>query len=264
VAGLLASGAARAHAQPTNPLPELVTDRPDFTESSVVVGPGIVQVEGGTTFEVEGPAETRHGTLSTPLALVRVGLSRRIEARFSTNGYIRDSYGSALALPASGGQADIEVGAKVVLREAPGRGLALAIIPMVSLPTGTSGVSSDAFDPTLKVTWATTLPRAFGLSGNLNIERLGDDEGRYTQHVVSVSLGRELARGWAGYVETFGAAVSGRPEMRAWTVDGGVTYGIGDHAQIDLEVGRGLTASASDWTVGIGFGIRTAAFAPGR
>lgn len=251
---------ATLSAQDNGTLPDLVTDRPDFTESSDVVGRGIVQLEMGSTFESNTVDGDRDRTVSTPLALVRLGLSKRLELRFSTDGYIVDSLRTGFGQATVKGGADIEVGAKFVLSNGTAtRGIQLALIPMASLPTGSDTMSSATVDPTLKFTWAKDLPNSFGLSGNYNVSRLGDDLGRYTEHALSLSLGHDLAGGWAGYWETYGFMPKGRPGSTAWTVNTGVTHGIGGNAQVDLEVGRGVTAAAPDWFVGVGVGIRTSA-----
>jgi hypothetical protein len=69
--------AARSAAQ-TPSVPELVTDRPDFTESSEVVGHRIVQIETGLRVEQSAAAT---GQVTTPQVLVRVGLGSRFELR---------------------------------------------------------------------------------------------------------------------------------------------------------------------------------------
>ncbi len=240
--------------------PELVTDRPDFTESSDVVGAGIVQFEMGTTFESEGQADARDRAMTFPLGLVRIGVARRLELRFSTDGYVVDSIGTGFSRSTARGQADMEVGAKYVFRETGQGGIAFAVIPMFSLPTGNELFTSGTVDPTVKFTWAADLPRDFSLSGNVNVSRLGDDLGRYTEHAVSASLGHDLKGGWGGYWEVYGFMPQGRPGSAAWTVNTGITHGIGGNAQIDFEIGRGVTSAAPDWFVGTGLGIRTSAF----
>lgn len=244
-------------------LPELVTDRPDFTESSDVVGTGIMQLEFGTSFEGDGRSDARDRMVTTPLALLRVGVSRRVELRVSSDGYIVDRLDSGLGESTTRGQADLEVGAKLVLKDG-ASGFGMAIIPMMSLPTGADGVSSGTIDPTVKFTWATALPNDFGLSGNINVSRLGDELGRYTEPALSLSLGHGLPAGFGAYWEAYGFMPQGGERASAWTLNTGVTHSIGGNAQLDLEIGRGVTAAAPDWFVGVGFGIRTAALRPRR
>ena len=65
---------------------ELVTDRPDQTESAVVVPRGTVQIETGwlRTEEEDGPVEIETEELLG--TLVRVGLSDRVELRLGWSG----------------------------------------------------------------------------------------------------------------------------------------------------------------------------------
>ena len=256
---LLLSCPAAALAQSDAGLNTIVTDRPDFTESSEVVGHLVVQLEIGTNVAWTGEAGFRDRTITLPLALLRLGISRRFELRLSTDGYVVNSFGRSIGAYTSKGRADMEVGAKYVLRDADAGGFEFAVIPILSVPTGADGFSSGTVDPTFKFTWATVLPRSFDISGNVNVSRLGDDLGRYTEHVLSVSLGHGLPGGWGSYAEVFGFTPHDRPDSSDWTFDAGVSHLLGNNAQIDFEFGRGLTAAAPSWFVGTGVAFRTAA-----
>src|SRR5688572_30878275 len=63
----------------------LVTDRPDFTESTATVPRGHFQIEGGTTLtRVEDADATSFGEL-----LVRIGTGERWETRLGLGSYTR-------------------------------------------------------------------------------------------------------------------------------------------------------------------------------
>ena len=109
------------------------------------------------------------------------------------------------------------------------------------------------------VEWAKDLPRGFDVSGNFNVAVLADDLGRYTEQAHSVSVAHDLAGGWGMYWEGYGFITSKRPVGQAWTVNTGISHGIGGNAQFDVEVGHGVSAAAPDWFMGVGFGVRTAA-----
>lgn len=250
--------AATSAPAPEASLPELITDRPDITESSAVVGHGVWQLETGMLFESDRAADrvTAHD-LSAPNALLRVGIGSRFELRFSGAGVLSESlstHGAARATDVS----DVELGFKYVLLEQSRAGVDAAIIPIVSLPVGGDRFSSGSVDPTLKVTVSRDLPRGFGLGGNLIVASSREDDHRSTQTAVSASLGHALAHGWAGFWELYGASALSRESGQAWTFDTGVTHAIGGNAQIDVSIGRGLTDGASDWFVGAGFAIRGA------
>jgi hypothetical protein len=48
-------------------LGEMVTDRPDYTESSEVVGRGVMQIEMGTIFEMDRTSGSKTISFGTPL-----------------------------------------------------------------------------------------------------------------------------------------------------------------------------------------------------
>lgn len=234
--------------------PGLVTDRPDFTESSEVVGRRTVQLETGFTLESDRSGGVGNRSISTPAVLVRIGVGSRLELRLGGDGFLHGWTPGAESSSVSG-HSDLEFGAKLKVLAV--EALDLAVIPIVSIPTHDDRYSSGTFDPTVKITWATTLPRDFGLSGNVNVSRPSDPQGRFTQQAISVSLAHDLARGWGGYWEAYAFTPKERGLGAGWTVNTGVTRSLGDDIQLDVEVGRGVTSEAPDWFVGFGFVVRS-------
>jgi hypothetical protein len=98
--------------------------------------------------------------------------------------------------------------------------------------------------------------RGFGLAGNVNVAWLFDSEDRFAQRARSVSLGHDLISQWGGFVEAYGFQPMERHQGAGVTIDGGITRPFGANAQLDLEVGRGITGPAPDWFVGFGFAVR--------
>jgi hypothetical protein len=72
-------------------------------------------------------------------------------------------------------------------------------------------------------------------------------------------MGHHLIGGWAMYAEGFGFVTPTRDYGQAWTVNAGVTRPVGSNFQFDIEAGRGVTAAAPDWFLGMGMAIRTSA-----
>jgi hypothetical protein len=259
---LLTCARATAFAQTAKPvagsiaveMPALVTDRPDFTESSEVVGHRTVQIETGFTLESDRAGGMRVHSITTPAVLARIGVGSRFELRLGGDGFLHawtpsDGKGGA------SGHSDIELGAKLKILGI--EALDLAVIPIVSIPTHDDDYSSGTVDPTVKLTWATTLPRDVGLSGNINVARPSDPQGRFTQQAVSVSLAHDLLGGWGGYWEAYTFTPMERGLGSGWTLNTGVTRSLGADMQLDVEVGRGVTSAAPDWFVGFGFVVRS-------
>ena len=103
---------------------EMVTDRPDQTESATVVPRGLVQVETGYLFARDGGMDG----YAVPGTLARIGLGGRTELRIGHAGIVGGS--------GRRGAGDSELGAKINLIErADGWRPALALLGGLSLPT---------------------------------------------------------------------------------------------------------------------------------
>jgi len=257
-------GASSVSAQPQPPasltpdanLPELITDRPDITESSAVVGHGVWQLETGMLFESDRAERVTVHDLSAPNALMRIGIGSRFELRLGGEGMLSETLSTGVPRATAG--SDFQLGFKYVFLDQSRAGVDAAIIPIVSFPVGGNEFSSGSTDPTLKVTLSRDLPRGFGLGGNVIVASTTVDDRRSTQTAVSASLGHSLGQGWAGFWELYGESALRGERGAAWTFDTGVTRALGGNAQIDVSVGRGLTGRASDWFFGAGFAIRGA------
>jgi hypothetical protein len=233
----------------TSPFPPAIApDRPDFTDSTEVVGHHVLQVETGLRLD-QNDATTRQVT--TPGMLVRVGLGSRFELRFADDGFISQTVRTPLGHVRTNGQSDVEVAAKVKLLT--GDRLQVSLLPFVSLPTASHGLGSGGYDPGLKFAWAKDLPRGVGLSGNVNASSSTTATGRSWSREVSVSAGHSLGGPWGVYWEAYGSADGGGCVC---AVDTGVSLAIGTNSQIDVEAGRGIGNHAQNWFIGAGFSVR--------
>ena len=127
---------------------EIVTDRPDVTESSIVVPVGSIQFENGFTLTGD------HGPQSVDFSqtLIRLGILANTEFRFVVPDYIH-GVGS---IPTRAGLEDLAIGIKQQLGPLPG-GLDLAMIVAASIPSGAHAVSSGGYDPFVKFPWSKDL-----------------------------------------------------------------------------------------------------------
>lgn len=237
-------------------LGELVTDRPDFTESTDVVGTGVAQLETGIAYEGDGEGSARTRGLTTPQALLRIGLSRHTELRLGADGFVSETAGVGAGAVRTSGGSDFELAVKFHLPTEKRLGIDLAIIPIVSLPIGSSAFTSGGVDPTVKIGMARGLPAGFDLSGNVNVSSLTEGDARFTQTAVSASFGHDLVKGWGGYWEVYGFSSVEKAGRPAWTFDTGVTHPVGPNRQVDMTVGYGLTDAAPNWFVSAGFSLR--------
>lgn len=230
-------------------VPELVTDRPDFTESSEVVGHGVVQIESGLTLEQTDETASQ---VTAPQVLVRVGIGSRFELRFAGDGFVSQSVDTPSGSVRTGGHSDAEIGAKFKFLDAKSAGVDMAVIPFMSLPMASDGFGTTGYDPGFKLTVARDLVKGFGLSGNFNAASVTGETGRAWEREASLSLGHGLGGAWGAYWEMYGSLHDGCD----CTLNAGVTRGFGNNLQVDVEVGRGVSGDAQDWFVGFGFAVR--------
>lgn len=222
---------------------EMVTDRPDATESSSVVKPGYVQAELGWIFTDRG------GGTNTefPQTLIRVGVVHRVELRLGWSGYT--------ASDAADGAGDGELGVKVYLAEEQGLFPETALLAALSIPWGDGEISSHAVDPSFRFAFSHTLSERFSLGYNLGAEWTTENDSTLSSFVYTTALGIGLTDSWGAFIELFGDVGLSAPTT-AHSFDGGITYLLRENLQLDVMVGVGLSEDAEDWFAGTGVSYR--------
>jgi len=235
--------------QPSHPGP-IVTDRPDFTESTDVVPSGMLQIEGGYTFSRAG-GERAH---TVGEILIRAPIARRLEFRAEPGSYVS----------VAGAESEFEdggAGFKVELvqgAQRPGR-----FSPAVSLLAGTSfprKFGRGAYQPEAKLAIALDLTERFSFASNLNYAYLKEANRRFNQYSASASLAAGVGEKTGSYLEYFifnresiGGSASGY-------LNGGLTYQFTTNFQADARIGMGLVGrdagGESRYFMGIGLARR--------
>lgn len=256
--------AARSSCPPADREP-MVTDRPDFTESTRTVPPQRVQIESGYTFRYDRQRGRRMQDHTFPEVLLRIGLSPDVELRLGWPGFSfteellrerNDAGRRVWRTRHDDSGTDASVGFKVHLLDQRGVRPDLACIAELSVPTGGAGKTSGDADPQLKLAWSYDLTRALALSGNVNLGAPTGEEGRFAQTAASLSLGASL-NDWLGtYVEYFGFYPDDRGADCAHYVNGGLTFAITPDLQLDARAGFGLNEQADGFFAGVGLAMR--------
>ena len=238
---VVALGAAAAQT------PDLVTDRPDQTESATVMRRGVVQVETGYLFARDDGVDA----FEVPGTLVRIGLGARTELRVGHAGVIGSK--------GRHGAGDSEVGAKVNLIEtADGWTPELAMLGGLSLPTGDEAFSSDGVDPSFLVAFAYELSPRLSVGYNVGAawESSPDQPDREASLLSSLALGMSVTDRLGAFLEVFGDRRTTGDTATGVSIDGGLTFLLTDAMQIDLFIGRGLHGPPADAFVGTGLSVR--------
>lgn len=233
-------------------IPELVTDRPDQTESSETISPGYIQFEFGWTHTEDDEDEDLTSD-AFPQTLVRIGVADNLELRFGFDGFIwEDTEGTGT----DKGAGDLNVGLKWKLWEESGWWPQTAVLADTSLPTGKAPFSSERFDPSVRLACSHTLTETLGLGYNVagvwsSEEDAAGDRDTTASIACSIVLGIAVSDRLGTFVELFGETPTdeGKP---ANSFDAGVTYLLADNLQIDFLAGVGLSEAANDWFAGAG------------
>lgn len=244
-------------------VPELITDRPDQTESSVTVPPGYAQLEMGWTFTRDDEVGSRIETHQFPSTLVRIGLLKWMEVRLGWTGYAWEDFHDASRKTRLRGSGDTEIGVKLHLRSESEKGFwpEIALLAGTSVPSGNHNFTTRRADPSTRFSFSHTLSDRVGLGYNLGMSwesELNESGKRVTlsNYLYTLALGVSITNRWGGFVEFFGdipASAQGKP---ANSFDGGFTYLLRSNLQVDVFSGVGLSRAADDWFVGAGLSLR--------
>lgn len=242
-AAVAPAGVGSANAQ----APEMVTDRPDQTESAAVVPRGLLQVETGYLLGRSDGVDSH----TAPGTLLRIGLGGRAELRLGHAGIV--------AAEGRRGAGDSELGAKInLIPSADGWRPELALLGGVSLPTGDDAFSSGGGDPRFLVAFAHELsPRlSLGYNAGAAWESSARQPDPDTFLVYSLALGVGLTDRLATFFELFGDRQVSGTAAASVSVDSGLTLLLTETLQLDFAVGRRLLGPADDLFVGTGVSVR--------
>lgn len=239
---------------------ELVTDRPDQTESTTIVPKGYAQVETGWTFSRDKTDGQTTQTTEFPGTLSRIGIFDGVEARLGWGGYSwQDADGQHNILSGGG---DMNVGAKIHLWDERNFLPEGAFLTTVSLPSGSEAFSSQGVDPSFRFNMSHTLSPQVSLGYNLgaswdsSVNDDKEDKDRAAVLNYTTSLGMSLTEKMGMFVEFFGDIplnARGGPQN---SFDGGLTYLLKPNVQLDASAGFGISSDANDFFTGAGISIR--------
>ena len=240
----------------------ITTDRPDFVESSDVVGKGRFQLETGFGWErsVDSPGIKRK-SLSTP-TLLRFGVSDDVELRLETDGYSRTRSEDAAtsAVTRERGYADLSLGVKWHMQdgdEATGRP-AIAWLLHMDVDSGSGPFRGNGIRPSLRVVGEWELPGGLsaGAMGGVVVDR--NNEGRrFVTGILALTVAKSWTQEFRTFVELAGQRIAPtRNGGSVVTFDVGAAYLLDKSMQIDVAMSRGLTRQSPDLQFTTGLSIK--------
>ena len=246
---------AFVHAQDAS----IVTDRPDFVESSDVVGLGRFQVETGLTSDRHAQDGATVRTLTTP-ALFRYGIGETIELRLETDGYTYErTRDTAAATSATArGWSDLSFGVKWHVLEGKDSTPGVAWLLHVDTATGSKAFRGAGLRPSVRAAIEWDLPEDFtlGVMPGVYVDR-NDDGKRFAGAILAATFGKVWSPRWHSFLEIAGQQLaSKRNGGSVVTLDAGLAFVATPTLQFDIEASRGLSDAAPDLESGIGVSVK--------
>lgn len=211
---------------------DLITDRPDKTESCEAVPQGSLQIESG--FHKEASSSLKSIDFSS--TLFRYGLIKNLEIRIQAD-LVQDTYKDPIAYRTELGLRPMQLGFKYQFTEEKGAFPAISILSHI---TFNNLGSSDYINPqsyTLSIPTIVLLASHrlgehwnTGLNLGYEADRLLTSSGINNNLSYTLSFGRSIAERVGFFAETFGDTETG---LDVLGFDGGLTYLISDKLQID-------------------------------
>ena len=232
---------------------ELITDRPDATESSSTVPKKTIQVETGAFFETFETNGAKTETIGYNTALVRYGVFENFELRLGWNfEEIRTTVGGVKLDNVETGLSPLLAGLKVQIVEEKGLIPQTALLVHMALPF----TASDDFRPEttgvdFRFSMGHTLSAKSSLGYNLGAQ-WGDDSS-VANYVYTFVYGYSISEKFGSYVEIYGDMSDANRPNHFW--DAGFTYLITNVIQADVTIGKSFT-EGQDILVSTGLSFR--------
>jgi Putative MetA-pathway of phenol degradation len=223
---------------------EIATDRPDVTNSSLVVPTGSVQNENGVNSSARDGGRTIDGTNSR----WRVGVAPCLELLVDLPTYFAN-----IKAPGNSGFSDVAPAVKWQVSPIPGK-VDLSLVFGTALPTGAVRIAGHGAQPYLQMPWSWELRDGWGLSGMLT-EFFRPAE-LTTKRVTETTF--VIERKVTERASLFAEYVGDYPENAgpSQLFNSGGVYRLSPTQQVDFHVAFGLNHNAPSYIVGIGYSFR--------
>ena len=223
---------------------EIITDRPDVTNSSLVVPAGSLQIENGVNFSARDGGRFVDGTNTR----LRAGIANCLEVLVDVPTYFANVRG-----PEGSGFSDVAPALKWQISPIPGK-IDLSAVFGVALPTGSAGIAGRGAQPYVQFPWSWELRSGWGLSGMFTeFIRPSEPTSKLITEATFV-IEKKVTERASLFVEYVGDyPANGSP---AQLLNSGGVYRLTPTQQVDFHVAVGLNHNAPSYIVGVGYSVR--------
>lgn len=241
------------------------TDRPSRTDSPYTVDAGVFQIEtdvASWTLDERNPADTdvRVRTWLIAQTNFKLGLTNWMDLQVIPQGYVnrRTSGAEIERAMTQHGFGDTTVRLKINFIGNDGGSFVLALVSSLKVPTNTNHLGNGVFEPGFGLPINYALPGGFTLFGQTRVDLLDEPHSAKprVQWSNPIGLSRQIAGKLSGYAEFYSAISGGSNHPWIGTADLGLIYQVSPDFSVDINCFFGLTDSADDINVFVGFARR--------
>jgi len=223
---------------------EITTDRPDVTNSSLVVPASSVQSENGINFSARDGDRLLDGTNTR----LRVGIANCFEFLVDLPTYTAD-----VRAPGNSGFSDVTPALKWQISPIPGK-IDLSAVFGMALPTGVSSIAGRGAQPYLQFPWSWELRSGWGLSGMLTEFIRPADSTIKSVTETTFAIEKRVTERTSLFLEYVGDYPDNGSSVQL--LNSGGMYRFSPNQQVDFHIALGLNHNAPNYIVGVGYSVR--------
>lgn len=218
---------------------EMITDRPDATESPSAVPVGSLQIETGAFYESYKEGDIKNETLGYNTTLLRYGVLKNFEVRVGWNFEEgRTSIDDTKIDDVASGFSPLLLGMKVEIAEEKGWLPEIGFLGHLMLPfTASSDFRPETTGVDFRFSLSHTLNDKSSIAYNIGAQ-WGNDSSE-AAYVYTLVYGYSILDSLGVYAEVYGDLPEDSKANHYW--DAGLTYSITNNIQLDATVGKSIT-----------------------
>jgi hypothetical protein len=223
---------------------EIATDRPDVTNSSLVVPTGSFQSENGINLSGRNGATVFDGTNSR----LRLGIAPCLEVLVDVPDYF-----AVLSGDGDSGATNVTPAIKWQISPVPGK-IDLSAVVGAGLPTGTPSIVGRGVEPYLQFPWSWKLGGGWSVVGMDTAFFFPSEPVNKLTIETTVSFEKEIGEHADVFIEYVGDYSDHGPSPIF--LNSGGSYRLTKTEQIDFHLAVGLDKAAPEYIFGLGYSFR--------
>ena len=225
---------------------DIITDRPDQTESPNTLNKGNLQIESGFLFSKDRENKKLVKKNLAPTNLFRYGITNNIELRLLTQFESQTSNKIKIS-----GMSDIELGVKLKILKKENINNEISFLSNLIIPSASNDLSLNLFGISNRMIFSHTLSDKTGLGYNLGYDYFGNGKGNLT---YTLAIGTSLTEKLSFFMEPYGELIEFNNLILNF--DSGFTYLIKRNLQLDCSYGSGINNKINFFSFGISWLIQ--------